>query len=199
MFHRLENENHSFFFFVFSFRCLHFCVAADGNEIKMTATKYDRTLRSIESLEPVHMVIHNNTRRFVDVYWISYDSRLVRYKTLRAQDSLTVNTFKSHPWIFRDYSTGVPMHVDHKEVLWPIVQAETDQERPCHRVNIHFPMQSLRTISLWSLVLPVRNLNEIEKMEIPATLRYDLEMLFRQFDNHRQKLVNAARMRATNR
>lgn len=169
--------------------------AADGNESKMTAEVYDRTLKSIESSEPVRLVIKNNTRRFVDIYWIGYDSSLKRYKTIRAQDTFEVNTFKTHPWMFRDYRTGIIMHVDHKEILWPVQTG--DQQ--CHQVYIHLPVQSLKTISLWSLISQVRSISDINRMHIPSTLRNDLEVLFQQFASHRLKNMNAARMRATHR
>lgn len=194
---------HPFFPLIF-FLHVEFCgfaVPADGNEYKMTAEVYDRTLKSIESLEPVRLIITNNTRRFVDVYWIGYDSSLKRYKTMRAQETWEVNTFKTHPWMFRDYMTGIRMHVDHKEILWPKVQntGPNDQHQQCHQVFIHLPMQSLKTIALRSLITQVRSVSDINRMHIPTTLRNELEILFQQFASHRLKNIHAARMRATHR
>lgn len=177
-----------------------FAVTADGNECKMTAEVYDRTLKSIESLEPVRLLIKNNTRRFVDIYWIGYDSGLKRYKTIRAQETWEINTFKSHPWMFRDYMTGIIMHVDHKEILWPKVQnTGPNDEQQCHQVFIHLPLQNLKTIALWSLISQVRSVSDINRMQIPTTLRNELELLFEQFASHRLKNIHAARMRATHR
>lgn len=142
---------------------------------------YDDTLRSQEFNAPARLSIKNMTQRPVDVLWINYEAKLVRYRLLRSGDEVQINTFKTHPWIFRDYLTGLLMHTNHKEVLWP--EAAT-AKRPIQHVYIHFPLQSLKTIALWATVLRVRNINEIEHMEIPQTLRTDLEKLFRQFHDH---------------
>lgn len=152
----------------------------------MMPTIYDDTLRSKESIDPAKLVISNRTKRPVDILWINYEAKLIRYKTLRSGDEFKMNTFKTHPWIFRDYYTGLLMHADHKEVFWP--EGSTDK-RPIQNVHIHFPVQSLKTISLWACVLKVRNHNEIIHMEIPQTLRNDLQTLFRQFHNHHVMLA----------
>lgn len=188
-----------FFLLIFHGTCL--VLQSDGNEYKMTAEIYDRTLKSIESLEPIRLLIKNNTRRFVDVYWIGYDSSLKRYKTIRAQETWEINTFKSHPWMFRDYMTGIIMHVDHKEILWPKVQNTIgpNEQQHCHRVFIHLPLQSLKTIALWTLIPQIRCVSDINRMHIPTTLRNELEVLFQQFASHRLKNIHAARMRATHR
>lgn len=142
---------------------------------------YDQTLRSKESLEPAGLLITNRTERPVDILWISFEAKLIRYKTLLKGGELTMATYKTHPWIFRDYHTGLMMHVNHKEVLWP--EPSTEQ-RPIQNVIIHFPVQSLKTLALWATVIKVRNINEILQMEVPQTLRSDLETLYRQFYNH---------------
>ncbi|XP_055320098.1 protein Vhl [Sitodiplosis mosellana] len=158
----------------------------------MMLTIYDDTLRSKESIDPAILLISNRTKRPVDILWINYAAKLIRYKTLRSGDEFQMNTFKTHPWIFRDYYTGLLMHVDHKEVFWP--EASTDK-RPIQHVRIHFPVQSLKTISLWACVQKVRNHNEITQMEIPQTLRNDLQTLFRQFYNHHVMLAQHAQRR----
>lgn len=158
----------------------------------MMPTIYDDTLRSKESIDPAILLISNRTKRPVDILWINYAAKLIRYKTLLSGDEFEMNTFKTHPWIFRDCYTGLLMHVDHKEVFWP--EASTDK-RPIQNVHIHFPVQSLKTISLWACVQKVRNYNEIAHMEIPQTLRNDLQTLFRQFYNHHVMLAHHARRR----
>lgn len=155
-------------------------------------TKYDHTLRSKESIESALVLIKNGTERPVDILWINYAAKLIRYRTLRSNEETQMNTFKTHPWIFRDYFTGLLMHVNHKEVLWP--EASTEK-RPIQHVHIHFPLQSLKTIALWAIVIQVRNINEISQMEMPHTLRMDLETLFRQFYNHHVMLENLRRQR----
>lgn len=158
-------------------------------------TIYDHTLRSKESVEVARLLVKNCTQRPVDILWIDYQAKLVPYKTLRAGNEVQLNTFKTHPWIFRDYFTGLLMHVNHKEVVWP--EASTEK-RPVQHVHIHFPLQSLKAIALWAAVLKIRNPNEIEQMEIPETLRTDLEILFRQFYNHHVMLAQNLQRRRQN-
>lgn len=155
-------------------------------------TIYDDTLRSKESLESARLLITNRTERPVDILWINYAAKLIRYKTLLRGEEIIMDTFKTHPWIFRDYHTGLLMHVNHKEVLWPEPSTE---KRPIQNVNIHFPLQSLKTLALWATVIKVRNIHEISRMELPQTLRSDLETLFRQFYNHHVMLANLRRQR----
>lgn len=161
-------------------------------ETSMMPAIYDHTLRSKESIEPARLLLINRTKRPIDILWINYAAKLIRYKQLRSDEEVQINTFKTHPWIFRDYYTGLLMHVEHKEVLWP--EASTDK-RPVQQVNIHFPLQSLKTVSLWATVLQVRNPNEIAQMEIPQTLRNELGTLFRQFYNHHVMLAQSIQRR----
>lgn len=144
-------------------------------------SKYDETIRSIESVEPASFIIKNTTGRPVDVIWINYMSQQIRYRTLRPGQEVTMNSFKTHPWIFRDCCTGILMHVDHKEVYWP---EPITEERPIQHVHIHFPMCSLKTLSLWATAIRVKKITEISTMEIPYTLRPELETLFKGFVNH---------------
>lgn len=153
---------------------------------------YDHTLKSKESLEEAKLVIKNQTKRPVDILWINFASKLIRYKTLRSGEEFHLSTFKTHPWIFRDYFTGVLMHVKHKEVFWPKASTE---EQPIQLVHIHYPLHSLKLLSLWATVVRIKNINEIAHMDIPHTLRTDLGTLFRLFLNHHVMLAQTTRRR----
>lgn len=142
------------------------------------SSSYDFTLRSRESIEPARLLIINKTQRPIEILWINYVAKLIHYKTLRPDTEFQINTFKTHPWVFRDYFTGILMHTNHKEVLWP--EPSTEQ-CPCQKVWIHFPLFSLKTISLWNVVPRIKGINEIDNLEIPSTLRRDLDKIFRQY------------------
>lgn len=150
------------------------------------STTYNRNLRSVESVEESKVLMINTTKKLVDILWINYTSQLIRYKVLKSQSAFQVTSFKTHPWIFRDYFTGQLMHIDvNKEVLWPEPPTE---EQPIHRVYIHFPMQSLRTIALWNIALRLRSYDEMNNMEIPRTLKQDLRVIVRRLHEHRAML-----------
>lgn len=161
------------------------------------AIKYTKSLRSMESSEPVQLVMINTTQRLVDVLWINYTSQLVRYKILKSHWAFRMTSFKTHPWIFRDFETGILMHVDYdKEVLLP---EPPPKDRPHQRVYIHFPMQSLKTISLWSIATQLRSFAEIDELEIPQTLNSDLKTIARKLHEHRSMITRSIQLHGTNR
>ena len=62
----------------------------------------------------------NLTVRKVDIVWLNYEGARVRYKTLKPEQFVDVNTFVGHPWIFRDADTGDKLMVQLQEVFEPI-------------------------------------------------------------------------------
>lgn len=158
-------------------------------------TEYEPTLRSKESIELGQFVVSNSTKRPVEVLWIDFRSKLFRYKILRSGEQLHMKTYKTHPWIFRDCCTGFLMHVEHKEIFWP--EPSTEQ-RQIQRISIHFPLHSLRTLSLWAMVLRLRNFSDISQMDLPRTLASELETMFQQFLTHRMTLAQNMRQRPPN-
>lgn len=146
---------------------------------------YDHTVKSKESLEEARFVVFNKTQRRVDVLWVDYGAREQLYRTLPSGSGIQLNTFKTHPWIFRDCWSGLLMHVQHKEVFWP--EAATEQQ-PFQRINIHLPIFSLKTLALWTAVLRIDKFSEIAQLHIPQTLRTDLETVYKIFHDHHVKM-----------
>lgn len=135
-------------------------------------------IRSEQSTELARLTIRNTTQRSVEVLWINYDSKLVRYKILRPADRFPITTYKSHPWIFREYDTGLLMHINHKDILWP--EASTP-EKYSQAVDIHFPLFSMKTIALWKVVENIQRISDIDTLELPASLLAELRQIYRQY------------------
>lgn len=135
-------------------------------------------IRSVESTEVARLAIRNTTQRSVEVLWINYDSKLVRYKILKPGALFPITTYKSHPWIFREYDTGLLMHVSHKDILWP--EASTP-DKFVQGVHIHFPLFSMKTIALWKVVENIQRISDIDNLELPASLLAELRQIYRQY------------------
>lgn len=67
--------------------------------------KKKSTLRSIESRVPVKIVICNTSKRTVTVNWINYEGNEVLYGEMNPFHTRLINTYATHPWIFRDSQT----------------------------------------------------------------------------------------------
>lgn len=84
-----------------------------------------------------------------------------------------INTFATHPWIFRDIDTGEKMHVRGREVYLP---------QPYHRgqlnrylVPIQFPLRSLRANCLWMMAsLLSQRPDRLNELELPRSLVQEL-------------------------
>lgn len=60
-------------------------------------------LESIASKVKVHLCVCNAADTSVDVIWIDYDGKEQKYTTLqRVGSAEMIDTFETHPWIFRE-------------------------------------------------------------------------------------------------
>lgn len=135
-------------------------------------------IRSLQSSELARIAVRNRTQRKVEVLWINYESKLVRYKTLDPDALFCVTTFKTHPWIFREFDTGQIMHVNHRDILWP--DAST-LEKPIHEVWVHFPVLSLKMIAVWKVIENIQRINDIDQLELPALVLDVVRQVYRQY------------------
>lgn len=134
--------------------------------------------RSIDCEQPAFLMLNNCTERTVDVIWIDYNSKLVQYTALAPADKTPLNTFSTHPWIFKDHDTGERMHVNHSEIYWPFPWVNDQKKRI--RVLIHLPMRTLRTIAMWEIMATkIKSVADIALLELPVTLKHDLFNVFK--------------------
>lgn len=140
----------------------------------------------MESKERSFLKLTNTTARYVDVYWINYTSQLIRYTTLEPNDEVALNTYCTHPWIFCDQHTGLKMHVNHQEVFWP--QSWTLNRLTTRTIiSIHFPVQTLKKIAVWKIVLNVEVTEQLDQLEIPRILLRDLQAIHRYYSQYNQR------------
>lgn len=65
------------------------------------------------------------------------------------------------------------------------------RQRMIHRtpVKIHFPLRTLKTTALWQTVKLLSNTADIDELEIPKSLRFELTNLFEKYQRHRDQPV----------
>ncbi|KAH8033534.1 hypothetical protein MRX96_017317 [Rhipicephalus microplus] len=137
------------------------------------------------SLRPSYVRFVNKTSRQVDVIWLNYDGRRVKYKSLSPSQMVDVDTFVNHPWIFRDSFTKDRLVVRHKEVFQP---PETSRCGPDGQpqyirkvVLITLPVCSLKEICFQQIRQSITSPEAIFETGIPSSLMWDY-LLFLQRD-----------------
>ncbi|XP_055383356.1 protein Vhl [Condylostylus longicornis] len=150
--------------------------------------RYNPNLRSKESIHSAFLLFVNTTEREVNVYWVDYQGRFVQYKKLEPGDRTVINTFSTHPWIFRDSNSGERMHAENKEVFWPKPffsdshLSNNIPESKRKQIHIHFPLRSLRENSLWAIAKLIRP-TYIDQLEIPMVLKVELREVYKDYRN----------------
>ena len=87
--------------------CIPGCRMSDEQAMGNPASNEDDVvLRSEPSTHHSFVRFCNRTLRRADVIWFNYTGQGVKYKTLLPTQTVDVNTFVGHPWMFRDHDTG---------------------------------------------------------------------------------------------
>lgn len=81
--------------------------------------RQQRPLRSIESRIHSYVRFINRTQRSVDVFWLNYAGERQKYTTLNPGDTYKLNTYVTHPFIFRDAETSAKLIINSDEVYFP--------------------------------------------------------------------------------
>lgn len=81
------------------------------------------------------------------------------------------------------------MHVNHQEVFWPEPWIFTKLTTRT-RVSIHFPLQNLKTIALWKIVLHLESDERSDCLEIPTILLRDLKAIYRDYLQYNERRKN---------
>ena len=86
------------------------------------------TVKSIHSECQVKATFTNASERNVDIYWVDFQGRLVRYFTnLSPGKQEKIYTYVTHPWVARDCATGQRMFLSGQPVYVPTLPNDDDQ------------------------------------------------------------------------
>uniref|UniRef100_A0A182VWR0 von Hippel-Lindau disease tumour suppressor beta domain-containing protein n=1 Tax=Anopheles minimus TaxID=112268 RepID=A0A182VWR0_9DIPT len=140
---------------------------------------HEPNLRSEHSEIRSFVLFHNTTEREVDVYWVNYSSKLIHYTTLLPQAECMVNTYVTHPWVFKDKHSHERMHVRHQPVYQPdpwYTNFSSGGRLARKEINIHFPVRTLKENCLWRIVALLVDEEEsaLWGLEIPRILIQEL-------------------------
>jgi von Hippel-Lindau disease tumor supressor len=138
-------------------------------------------VRSEHSLHQSFVRFINNSNRTVDVIWINFEGRHVKYKSLQPGVFFDVNTYATHPWVFLDSETQDKLVVKSKEVFLPepwhvhrrLREAFPPMPQRTH-VYITIPLYTLRERSLQIVRDNLSQPEDAFKLEVPDTLQREL-------------------------
>lgn len=141
--------------------------------------EHEPGLRSQNSEVRSFVLFRNTTKREVDVYWVNYFSQLVHYTTLQPGTECMVNTYVTHPWVFKDKRYHERMHVYHQPVFLPEpwYTSFTGGGRLNRKeVIIHFPVRTLKENCLYRILALLGAAEEaaLWELELPHVLVQEL-------------------------
>lgn len=131
--------------------------------------------RSLSSEKRSYVRFYNRTNRNVEIYWLDFKGQRVKYSTLKPLHSVNINTFVTHPWIFRDEefsdtllaATPSKRLLDRQEVFLPPDDA-FDRRRP---IVILSPLLNLKEIVFQLLRKHKINENVLADLEVPTVIK----------------------------
>uniref|UniRef100_U5EUF5 Putative e3 ubiquitin ligase vhl component von hippel-lindau tumor suppressor in s n=1 Tax=Corethrella appendiculata TaxID=1370023 RepID=U5EUF5_9DIPT len=152
----------------------------------------DPNLRSLQSLIRSFILFKNITERNIDIYWVNYTSKFIHYTRLKPNETSKVNTYETHPWVFKDSETGERMHVAHNLVYFP----EPWYTRIDHTgrfgrilVEIHFPMRTLKESCLWRVLNSLKNKENFLDLELPKSIIDELRICYNLYLRNNNKTI----------
>lgn len=145
-------------------------------------------LRSIASSNEARIRFINKSNREAEIVWIDFKGQLVKYQLLRPRQFLDVNTYTQHPWIAIDYRTRDNLHLNRKEIfLVENFSCEVmmgNEKRRVTQANIRIPvhitlpLDSLKICAVKVVRDLIKNVNNIERLELPKVLINELKKSF---------------------
>ncbi|XP_071099285.1 von Hippel-Lindau disease tumor suppressor-like [Haliotis cracherodii] len=145
------------------------------------AESEDTKVKSIHSDTGVYVNFVNKTQRRVDLFWIDFQGRLVRYKQgLKPDKKHAIYTYETHPWIARDARTGSSLLINKDFIYYP----KADPDVQVQQIVITLPVFRLidRCVDLLrfygirhqadSLSIPVILIKDLKKNPHPPCREY---------------------------
>ncbi|XP_048862925.1 von Hippel-Lindau-like protein [Brienomyrus brachyistius] len=132
-----------------------------------------KTLRSLNSNTPTHVKFINKSRQMVRAWWLNFSGLPVSYGDIRPGGSLKMNTFLTHPWVFRTSDGYVQLLADREEVYFPTLTEYEDGFPVYKDVLIISQVNTLQEYCCMLIRKMVKR-EDFDKLDIPECLKSDL-------------------------
>lgn len=151
----------------------------DEFEYEMDDKGNMQIVKSLNSEEPSQVRFINNSRCSISIYWIDYDGKTQLYKKLEPYQFFNLNTYTTHPWIFKERITQDRLVVNDKTVFrGPKIQYITNSNQIRRElIRIRMPMRSLTRLVMVEIVKALPNENCLAALGLPGTLQDELRSL----------------------
>ncbi|KAG5267266.1 hypothetical protein AALO_G00219840 [Alosa alosa] len=126
-------------------------------------------LKSLNSDTRTYVIFINKSSRRARAWWLDFKGKPVSYGDISPNGTLRMNTFLTHPWVFRVTENGAKLLANRQEVYYPTLSENKD----IITVNITTPVYSLRECCLMVIRRLVKR-RDLNRLEIPEMLKHDL-------------------------
>ncbi|XP_050533479.1 von Hippel-Lindau tumor suppressor homolog [Daktulosphaira vitifoliae] len=149
--------------------------------------------------QPAYVRFKNGTCYDIEVIWINFHKKEKSYCILPSEKFLDVNTYATHPWIFRECISKSRMVVNGKEVFMARPWLEEHKRlKFSHPINvplrtmvlIEMPVIELRQLCLLNLAKILTHEDEVKTLEIPIILQRELVQMICNKEECKMKLTN---------
>ncbi|XP_036801255.1 von Hippel-Lindau disease tumor suppressor-like [Oncorhynchus mykiss] len=135
----------------------------------------NKALRSLNADVETHVNFINQSKQSARAWWLDYSGHPVSYGDIRTNGLLRMDTFLTHPWVFRASRNGAKLLANQQDVYMPTAATEYEEDGKPKFLNVVIatPVYSLQECCL----MLIRNLVEEEdygRLDIPESLKTDL-------------------------
>lgn len=150
-------------------------------------------VKSINCDTPSMIRLYNRSFTKAEIYWINYDGKFTFYKSLNHSDFLDLNTFTTHPWIFKDAYFGERLLAGTKfllrgskvRMLWNNRLRIKIPWRD--KIDIVMPMRTLKNLAMKEIVRRLNDANRISDLRLPSTLNEDLTKMLSEYQKRKDR------------
>ncbi|KAG2469179.1 von Hippel-Lindau-like protein [Polypterus senegalus] len=130
--------------------------------------------RSLHSDIPTYVEFCNRAGEVARAWWLDFNGNPVCYGDISPGNHLRMNTYVTHPWVFRNALNDAKLLVNLEDVYFPEPPVDEDGETVFRQVVITSPVYSLKDYCSMLIRKLVKEA-DFKKLEIAESLKEDLK------------------------